>query len=201
MRIGIFGGTFDPVHTGHLIMAEQAREQAELDQVWFVPSFKPPHKQEQEITPFDRRTDMLSFALAGQEAKFRIDLIEQQRPGLSFTTDTLAALAEKHPDHEWFLLLGADCLPDLPKWHQPATLLKQATLLTVARPGHATLNAEQLSALLGIPPGEVRLQAIDVPLIDISSRDLRQRVKQGRGITFQVPRSVEAYVRERKLYR
>ena len=201
MRIGIFGGTFDPVHTGHLIMAEQAREQAKLDQVWFIPSFKPPHKQEQEITPFERRVDMLSFALAGQEAKFRIDLIEQQRPGLSFTTDTLAALGEKHPDHEWFLLLGADCLPDLPKWHQPTSLLKQATLLTVARPGHFSLDAAQLASSLGVATTEVRMQAIEVPLIDISSRDLRHRVKQGRGITFQVPRAVEAYVRERKLYR
>lgn len=201
MRIGIFGGTFDPVHIGHLIMAEQAREQANLDQVWFIPSFKPPHKQEQEITPFERRVDMLGFALAGQESKFRIDTIEQQRPGLSFTTDTLAALNERDPGNDWFLLLGADCLPDLPKWHQPTTLLKQATLLTVARPGHAVLNADQLAVLLQLPASEIRMQAIDVPLVDISSRDLRQRVKQGKTITFQVPRATEAYIRERKLYR
>ncbi|WP_020470887.1 nicotinate-nucleotide adenylyltransferase [Zavarzinella formosa] len=201
MRIGIFGGTFDPVHTGHLIMAELAREQGRLDQLWFVPSYKPPHKQEQEIAPFDRRVDMLNFALAGQEEKFRVDLIEQQRPGLSYTTDTLAALHEQHPGNEWFLLLGADCLPDLPKWHEPKALLKQAALLTVARPGHTQMTAEQLAASIGITPEEVRLQAVQVPLIDISSRDLRRRVREDRSIMYQVPRAVEVYIRERKLYR
>lgn len=201
MRIGIFGGTFDPVHLGHLIMAEQAREQAALDQLWFVPSFRPPHKQDQEITPFERRADMLGFALAGREDLFRIDLIEQRRAGPSYTTDTLAELAGQHPGNDWFLLLGADCLPDLPKWRDPVTLLGQATLLTVARPGHPTMDAGELARSLNIPPDRVRLQPIDVPLIDISSRELRRRVREGRGITYQVPRAVEVYIRERKLYR
>ncbi len=201
MRIGIFGGTFDPVHVGHLIMAEQAREQAHLDQVWFVPSFHPPHKQGQEIAPFERRVDMLSFALAGQEDRFRVDLIEQQRGGLSYTADTLAALTEQHPGAEWFLLLGADCLPDMPKWHEPRAVLAQATVLAVARPGFHLMTAEQLAASLGIEAAAVRVQAVHVPLIDISSRDLRRRVKEGRSILYQVPHAVAVYIRERKLYR
>ena len=101
MRIGIFGGTFDPIHYGHLIVAEQAREQAELDQVWFVPSARPPHKTDRPISPFDRRAAMLSLATAGQEDKFRVDPIEKDRPGPSYTADTLADLraagAPLHP--------------------------------------------------------------------------------------------------------
>jgi len=201
MRIGIFGGTFDPVHVGHLIMAEQAREQARLDQVWFIPSYQPPHKQGQDIAPFDRRVDMLSFALAGQDDHFRVELIEQERPGLSFTTDTLAALSERDPGHEWFVILGADCLPDIPKWHEPRTLLKQAAILSVGRPGHQLMTAEQLAASLGVPTAEVRLTPVQVPLMEISSRDLRRRVKDDGSILFQVPHAVGVYIRERKLYR
>src|SRR5947209_1179262 len=105
MRIGIFGGTFDPPHYGHLILAEQAREQAALDQVWFVLSARPPHKSDRQITPFNRRMEMLALALAGQEDKFRIETIELDRAGLSFTADTLDALAEIHPKNDWFLIL------------------------------------------------------------------------------------------------
>src|SRR5436305_14487687 len=96
MRIGIFGGTFDPPHYGHLIVAEQAREQAALDLVWFVPSARPPHKVDRPITPFERRAEMLSLALAGHEDKFRLETIERDRPGLSYTADTLDALAQQH---------------------------------------------------------------------------------------------------------
>ena len=98
-RVGIFGGTFDPVHYGHLIVAEQAREQARLDQVWFVPSARPPHKADRVVTPFDRRAEMLALALAGHEDKFRVETIEKDRPGPSYTADTLDALARSHPEH------------------------------------------------------------------------------------------------------
>src|SRR5262245_24928204 len=104
MRIGIFGGTFDPVHIGHLIIAEQAREQARLDQVWFVPSARPPHKIEMPISPFERRAEMLSLAVAGQN-NFRVDLAEKDRPGPSFTADTLADLHAANPENEFFLIL------------------------------------------------------------------------------------------------
>src|SRR5579862_1416802 len=127
MRIGIFGGTFDPVHLGHLISAEQAREQAQLDQVWFVPSARPPHKLEQPITPFERRVEMLQLALAGQP-NFVVDLIEKDRPGPSFTVDTLADLKRTHSRDEFFLILGADCLADFHTWRQPERILELATL-------------------------------------------------------------------------
>src|SRR5262249_60569098 len=104
MRIGIFGGTFDPVHHGHLILAEQAREQGRLDEVWFVPAPRPPQKEAQAITRFDQRVEMLTLALAGQPA-FRIDRIEGHRNGPSYTVDTLTELRQRHPEHEFWLLI------------------------------------------------------------------------------------------------
>jgi nicotinate-nucleotide adenylyltransferase len=200
MRIGIFGGTFDPPHYGHLIVAEQAREQAALDQVWFIPSARPPHKVERQITPFDRRAEMLSLALAGHEDKFRIETIERDRPGLSYTADTLDTLGQQHPNNDWFLILGADSIKDLPGWHEPKRILSKATILVAARPGHAVWTAAELAAGVGTSPKEVRLSVIDVPLIDISSRDLRKRAGEGRSLLFQLPRAVEVYIREKRLY-
>lgn len=201
MRIGIFGGTFDPIHYGHLIVAEQAREQAELDQVWFVLSARPPHKTDRAITPFDRRAEMLAFALAGQEDKFRVETIEADRPGLSFTVDTLEALAELHPAHEWFLLLGADSVKDLPIWHEPRRIVKQATILMAARPGYSTWSSAELAAALELNASEVRTRVVAVPQIEIASSDLRRRANEARSLLYQLPHAVEVFIRERKLYR
>jgi nicotinate-nucleotide adenylyltransferase len=201
MRIGIFGGTFDPVHYGHLIVAEQAREQAGLDQLWFVPSARPPHKVDQPITPFDRRAEMLSLALAGQEDKFRVETIERDRPGLSYTADTLDLLNEQYPGTEWFLLLGADSVQDLPTWHEPLRIIDRATILVVGRHGYPDWTAEGLATKLGSEPARVRLHVINVPLIDIASRDLRRRATEGRSLLFQLPHAVRVYIREKKLYR
>ena len=200
MRIGIFGGTFDPVHYGHLIVAEQAREQAELDQVWFVPSARPPHKADRLISPFDRRAAMLSLAVAGQEDKFRVEPIERDRPGPSYTADTLDDLAARHPDTDWFLILGADSVKDVPAWHDPLRIIDRATILVAGRPGSPLWSAADLAAGLWIDPKRVRLRVIDSPQIDIASRDLRRRAAEGRSLLFQVPHPVRVYIREKKLY-
>ena len=201
MRIGIFGGTFDPVHLGHLLIAEQAREQAQLEQVWFVPSARPPHKLEQPITSFDHRADMLRLAIAGR-TNFRVEPIEKDRPGPSFTADTLANQHRLYPGDEFFLILGADCLPDLVKWYEPLRILELATLLVVARPGWTVWSAEQLGESLAISElAKVRLQQISIPLIEISSRDLRHRSAEGRSLLYMVPRAVEVYIREKKIYK
>lgn len=201
MRVGIFGGTFDPIHYGHLIVAEQAREQAGLDQVWFVLSARPPHKADRVVTPFDRRAEMLTLALAGHEDRFRVETIERDRPGLSYTADTLDALAETHPGTDWFLILGADSVRDLPGWYEPLRIVDRATILAAGRPGHPAWSAAELAAGLGIDAGRVRLQSVDIPLIEIASRDLRRRAAEGRSLLFQLPRAVEVYIREKKLYR
>lgn len=200
MRVGILGGTFDPVHYGHLILAEQAREQGRLDQVWFIPAPRPPHKDEDGVTRFEQRVEMLNLALAGQPA-FRVDEIEKDRPGLSYSVDTLAELHARHPGDEFFLLVGSDTVADLPKWREPRRLLQSAGLLVMVRPGYPLPDLEQLRRELGMAGEPLRLETLEIPAIDIASRDLRRRVAEGRSIRYFVPRAVEMYILEKKLYR
>lgn len=197
MRIGIFGGTFDPVHLAHLVLAEQCREQARLDQVRFIPAARPPHKLERPLTPLTQRIETLALAIAGQPA-FQIDDLEKNRPGPSYTADTLAELHRASPDAELFLLIGSDTLIDLPHWHEPARVAELATLLVVARPDANIGEIETLTKAIGVP---LRYQLIAMPLLDISSRDLRQRAAAGRSLRFLVPRAVEAYIVDKKVYR
>jgi nicotinate-nucleotide adenylyltransferase len=201
MRVGVFGGTFDPVHYGHLILAEQCREQGRLDEVWFVPAPRPPHKEARALTRFDQRVEMLALALAGNPA-FKIDEVEKERAGPSYTVDTLAELHRRHPTAELFLLVGSDTLADLPLWYQPARILEQAALLIMARPGNPVLSAEELRSRLRLPAGApLRLEVVEVPLIDISSRDLRRRAAAGRSLRYFLPRGVECYIHDKRLYR
>src|SRR5262245_51325056 len=143
MRIGIFGGTFDPVHVGHLILAEQAREQGALDEVWFVPAPRPPQKEGQAVTRFEQRVEMLQLAIAGQPA-FRVDEVEKERAGLSYTAETLALLHQRHPEHAYFLLVGGDSLVDLPNWREPRQIVELAGLLVMARPSSPIVGAAEL---------------------------------------------------------
>ncbi|HTU90385.1 MAG TPA: nicotinate-nucleotide adenylyltransferase [Gemmataceae bacterium] len=201
MRIGIFGGTFDPVHTGHLILAEQGREQARLDEVWFVPAAHPPHKNEPTLTRFEQRVEMLALAIAGNPA-FRIDELEKERSAPSYTADTLAELRRRHPTHEFLLLIGSDALLDLPHWYQPLRVLEQAALLVMTRPGSTVLTVEQLRKCLHLPEQmPLRLEAIETPQIDISSRELRRRAAVGRSLRYFLPRSVECYIHDKTLYK
>lgn len=201
MRVGIFGGTFDPVHHGHLILADQAREQARLDQVWFVPAPRPPHKDEAVLTRFDQRVDMLNLALAGQPV-LRIDEMEKDRPGLSYSVETLAEVHRLHPTHELFLLVGSDTVVDLPKWREPRRLLHLAGLLVMARPNNPVPDAAGLRTELGLAIDEpLRMEVLDTPQIDISSRDLRRRAAAGRSLRYFLPRAVEMYILEKRLYR
>jgi nicotinate-nucleotide adenylyltransferase len=199
-RVAVFGGTFDPVHLGHLISAEQAREQARLDQVWFIPAASPPHKQRQRLTPFAQRVEMLALAIGGNPA-FRIDELEKDRPGPSFTADTLAELHRQHPDVDLHLLVGSDCLPDMPGWHEPIRIVEQAGLLVAARAGWPILSPAELRSALHLPdPVPLRFQVVEVPEVHIASRDLRQRAAEGRSLRYLVPRAVECYIHEKHLY-
>jgi nicotinate-nucleotide adenylyltransferase len=193
MRVGAFGGTFDPVHLGHLIVAEQCREQARLDQVLFVPAARPPHKLEQELTAFARRVEMMELAIAGHP-HFAVADIEKDRPGPSYTADTLAELQRRYPDAELFLVIGSDCIGDLQNWHNPRGIGDLAELLIVARPGWG-VDASSL------PPALGRRQIVTAPLIDISSRDLRRRAAEGRSLRYLVPPAVDCYIGTHRLYR
>jgi nicotinate-nucleotide adenylyltransferase len=201
MRIGVFGGTFDPVHLAHLIIAEQCREQGRLDQVWFIPAARPPHKQERTITSFAHRVEMLSLAVAGNPA-FRIDELEKNRPGSSYTVDTLWELERQHPGVDWWLILGSDCLPDLPNWREPARIAQLAGFLIWERPGWPSWPTEKLHAALGLPAEKtIRVLRAKGPLVDISSSDIRRRRTEGRSFRYLVPRAVECYIETHGLYR
>lgn len=200
MRIGLFGGTFDPIHQGHLILAERCRESARLDEVWFLPSFKPPHKAERTITRFDQRCEMVTLATTGQPA-FRMEPIEKELPEPSYTAETLKALHQRHPDAEFALILGADSAVDLVNWYRPAEVVALAELVLVPRPGVELWTQERIAINLNIEPSSVRLTHIKAPLIEIASSDIRQRVAEGKTIRYMLPRAVEEYVRERTLYR
>jgi nicotinate-nucleotide adenylyltransferase len=201
MRLGVFGGTFDPAHTGHLILAEQCREQGRLDRVLFVPAARPPHKQDAPLTPFAQRVEMLELAVAGQPA-FRVDDLEKDRPGPSFTVHTLEELRRRHPGDEFFLLLGSDTLHDLKHWYQPERIAELAGFLVMLRPDWPAFSEDELAAALNLPDrAALRYQRVQTPLIDISSRDLRRRVAEGRSVRYLLPRAVEAYINDKHLYR
>jgi nicotinate-nucleotide adenylyltransferase len=199
MRIGIFGGTFDPIHMGHLILAEQCRDQASLDQVWFMPSAHPPHKADKPVTRFEQRCEMLELAIAGHTA-FRIERIEKDLPPPSYTAKTLVELSQRHAGDEFFLLMGSDQLPDLPGWHEPHQVIERAGLVVVPRPGVMLWTAERLATALGVATASVRLRFVACPMIEIASRELRRAIADGMSIRYMVPRAVEEYIRDRKLY-
>jgi nicotinate-nucleotide adenylyltransferase len=189
-RIGVFGGTFDPPHVGHLLLAESAREALDLTEVWFVPARVPPHKQRRRVTPAATRVALLRAALRG--TGFRLDLEELSRRGPSYTVDTLASYRARAPRAMLYLLLGADSLLDLPTWRDPARLVTLARLAVAERPGFDTR----------LVPARLR-RAVDWipnPPVAIASRDLRARVRTGRSIRFQVPKGVAALVRRLGLY-
>lgn len=199
MRIGIFGGTFDPIHMGHLILAEQCRAQTSLDQVWFMPSAHPPHKADKPVTRFEQRCEMLELAIAGHTA-FRVERIEKDLPPPSYTAETLAELSRRHAGDEFFLLMGSDQLPDLPGWHEPLQVIGHAGLVVVPRPGVMLWTAERLATALGADVSSVHLRFVACPMIEIASRELRRAVADGMSIRYMVPRAVEEYIRDRKLY-
>jgi nicotinate-nucleotide adenylyltransferase len=197
MLIGVFGGTFDPVHLGHLIAAEQCREQARLDKVLFVPAARPPHKPHRTITPFSHRVEMLTLAVAGHPI-FQVAELERDRPGPSYTVDTLEELRQRYPGAGLMLILGSDCLPDLAGWRDPARIGQQADLLVVPRTGSQVKEPPPAPEW---PTGLKVGRAIEMPLVAISSHDIRRRVAEQRSVRYLVPRAVECYIDAHGLYR
>ncbi|MBX3439145.1 MAG: nicotinate-nucleotide adenylyltransferase [Planctomycetaceae bacterium] len=198
MRLGIYGGTFDPVHYGHLLLAEQCREQCALDEVWFVPARQPPHKEASTISPAVSRIEMLEFALAGYP-EFRVSRIEVDRDGPSYTVETLHQLRADDLTRELFLLIGADSLVDLPTWREPDRILQLATVVAVNRGAFDEKQLTAAAAELGTDAAE-RIRLVAMPGVDISASDLRRRVSEGRSIRFLTPRPVALYIAEHHLY-
>jgi nicotinate-nucleotide adenylyltransferase len=201
MRLGIFGGTFDPVHFGHLLLAESAREQLRLDEVWFIPAATPPHKRDRELTPAKQRLEMLELGIAGNEA-FRVSTLELDRGGVSYTADTLRQILQQHPDAELFLLMGADSLRDLVTWREPEEVCRLAVPAVVRRGGQPDLDFSVLQSLVSPERLEtIRASEVAISAVDFSSTDLRERAANGRSLRYRTPRAVEKFIETQKLYR
>jgi nicotinate-nucleotide adenylyltransferase len=198
MRLGIFGGTFDPVHYGHLLLAESCREQLKLDEIRFVPAATPPHKVDQPITDGQSRADMLSLAVSGYP-EFVVDRRELKRKSPSFTVDTLVEFAAEFPAAELYFLVGADSLRDLLTWREPERITKLATLVACNRPGLPELQKAQVVQWVG-PEIADRILTLQMAGTDISASEMRDRVRDGRSLRFLTPRAVETYVFEHGLY-
>ena len=196
MRLGLFGGTFDPIHFGHLIVAEQCREACALDRVWFVVAGLPPHKRGGR-TVVTHRLEMARIAIAGHPA-FVVSEIEASGPGPHYSVETLESVHRDSPDDELFFLIGADSLNDLPSWREPVRIAQLATIVVVNRPGIEQVDP---ATLPGFGPGSHPLVSVTIPPIGIASTDLRERLGEGRSIRYMVTRGVEAYIEAQGLYR
>lgn len=200
MRLGLLGGSFDPVHYGHLLLAECCREQCRLDRVLFLPAANPPHKKGESLSLAGDRVAMLRLAIAGHEP-FAVDTFEIDRGGTSWTVDTLRHFRQNHGDDELFLLLGADMLADLPNWREAGEICRLALPVAVARPGAGEID---LSCLRPVASPEridqIGRHQVAMPAIGTSGTDLRRRAAAGQSLRFQTPRAVEEYIRTHALY-
>ena len=199
MKLGILGGTFDPIHIGHLIIAQEAAARAELDEVLFIPTGQPWMKVARPVSPPSQRMEMLGLALDCSPS-FKPSAIEMERPGPSYTVDTLTALLDGDAkDASLFFILGMDSLQMLHQWHQPQRLFELCNLVVVSRPGHMDFDWTSLERIR--PGAGEKVRFIEGPYVGISGAEIRRRVSLGLPITYWVPQSVERYIYERGLYR
>lgn len=197
-KIGVIGGTFDPIHYGHLAAAEEARVRINLERVLFVVAGVPPHKLNEEVTPVEHRLAMVRLAITSNPY-FEISTVDVERPGPSYTVDTVSILQERSGQGtEIYFIMGLDSLVELSTWHQPQRLIQLCRLVAAKRPGIQIDAAELETSLPGISS---RLQIIDMPEVDISSTELQERVREGLPIKYQVPEEVERYINDHGLYR
>jgi nicotinate-nucleotide adenylyltransferase len=196
MKIGIMGGTFDPIHVGHLIAAEQARENMALDKVWFMPSYHPPHKSDKPLASPEQRLYMVEKATEGHPAFSTTD-IELRRKGTSYTIDTVLHLADLFPNDFFYFIIGADMVYYLPKWHKIEEIIKHVRFIGLSRPGFSLNDTDKhqlpdsvLSAVSFIP----------MPLVEISSTMIRESCKRDKSIRFLVPEKVRQFIKENQLY-
>jgi nicotinate-nucleotide adenylyltransferase len=195
MRIGLMGGTFDPVHYGHLVIAEVARDEFSLDQVVWIPAGDPPHKKDYAVTPQEHRYAMVVLATAAN-ARFVVSRLELERQGPSYTIDTIRSLQQARPGTELFFITGADAILEILTWHRHADLIRTCRFIAVTRPGY---DLSRMGAIL--PPDYLRqISTLTAPGVDISSTSIRERLRTGAPVRYLVPDVVEAYLRKHRLY-
>ncbi|MBD3368156.1 MAG: nicotinate-nucleotide adenylyltransferase [Candidatus Eisenbacteria bacterium] len=191
MALGILGGTFDPVHVAHLIAAETAVDELGLDSVVLIPAARPPHKEGESVSPFEDRLEMVRLAIADNPALEASDL-EASRPGASYTIQTVREVRTRYAVDDLWFVMGADSLTQFLTWKDPEALLEECRFAVVPRPGVDPGDADP--RVLG------RTVMLDMPFVGVSATDIRSRVRAGRTIRYQVPASVESYIREKSLY-
>lgn len=191
LATGLIGGTFDPIHIAHLVMAEQALEQCDLATVVFVPAARPPHKRGVPMAPFEDRLEMVRRAVRGN-ARLEVSDLESRREEVSYTVDTVRLVKHERPGERLCLIVGADSLAQLSAWKSPAELLSECEFAVAPRPGFPSRDAD--------PELGGRVRFLDMPLLDVSSSDIRERVRLGRSVRYLVPPEVESYIREKNLY-
>ena len=198
MNIGILGGTFDPVHNGHIKVAEIVKAHLDLAKVVFMPAGQPWLKSASPVSPAEYRVEMVRLAIAGCPG-FELSLLEINRPGPSYTVDTIEEFRDKNSDgNELFFILGQDSLSQLPRWKEPNRIIELCRLAAVPRPGCQLPDLKQLEKL--IPGLSSRLVLLDKPEIDISATQIRKRVAEGLSIRGLVPEAVAEYIKRHKLY-
>ncbi len=215
-RIGIIGGTFNPIHYGHLAAAEEVRDRLKMDRVLFIPSFLPPHKQEEDMPSAAQRLEMVRLATSGN-SRFKVSDIEVKRGGKSYTIDTIEALIPQHPGAELYFITGIDSFLDIQTWKNWQRLLSICSFVVLSRPGYLFADLTKIGFMQGAAgdlaaldrrsteSAVIRFEAFTVyleriSLYDISSTDIRRRVRQARTIKYHLPESVEHYIIENKLY-
>ena len=198
-RIGIMGGTFDPIHIGHLILGEKAYEQLNLDKVWFMPSGNPPHKRDRQGRASDeQRTEMVRLAIE-DNSHFELSVFEMQTEGYTYTYRTLERLQEQYPDTEFYFIIGADSLFDFQKWMKPERICAACTLVVATRDQTSVEKLEaQICKLQDMYQGT--FLRLDTTNLDISSKMLRGWIKEKRSIRYYVPSAVEEYIMKQEIY-
>lgn len=203
MRIGILGGTFDPVHLGHLLIAEESRVMLGLDRVLFVPAGRPWLKEGQPLSEACHRVRMVELAIASN-SHFHVVRNEVDRDGLSYTVDTLEEMgSELPPDSEFYFILGLDAFESFHRWKEPERILELCRLVVVSRPGYAEEERDQVMARYWARYGDGRdrISLLPVHNVDFSATEIRRRAAEGVSFRYQVPEAVEAYILEQGLYR
>ncbi|HZN90785.1 MAG TPA: nicotinate-nucleotide adenylyltransferase [Thermoleophilaceae bacterium] len=196
MRVGIFGGAFNPPHIGHLVCAQEALLQLQLDQVLFVPTGEPPHRDLEDDPGAEVRLEMVELAIAG-DSRFAVSRAEIDRDGPSYTAETLAAMTEAEPDNELFLILGGDQAAALPDWHEPEQVLERATIAAVER---VNWSRHAIAIKIARLRGSDAVRYLDMPLIQVSSSAVRRRARQGKPIRYFVPDEVMSLIGSKGLY-
>ncbi|MBT3338592.1 MAG: nicotinate (nicotinamide) nucleotide adenylyltransferase [Anaerolineae bacterium] len=197
-RIGIFGGTFDPPHLGHLILACEIRSQLKLDRLLWVLTPDPPHKQERVITPLVHRQKMVELAI-GDNPNFELSLVEAERAGPHYSVETVQIIRERNPNAEIIYLMGGDSLRGLPRWHRPVDFVRACDEIGVMRrPADAIDVTSVDNAVAGL---KSKLRFVDAPLLEIASREIRRRAREGLPCRYYLPKSVFTYIRKEDLYR